>query len=165
MSDFEKCRGHAVVLQPDEGPSYWQPVPASGHSDPKLFPALTNFEGFSMGFQTVAVEGRIRAHSHAEQVELQVCFSGRGHALVDGERHELVPGTTCFLGPGVVHEIFNDGEDELVQVWVIGPAGLEDFFAQIGRQRTPGEPAPEPFERPANVSAVESSMGFKDTGR
>ena len=158
--DMEACRGHAVVMQPGEGPSYWQPVPANGHSDPKLIPANTSFEGFSMGYQTVAAASRIRAHSHTDQVELQICFSGRGHVLVDGERHELVPGTACFLGPDVQHEIFNDGEEPLVQLWVIGPAGLEDFFAAIGRPRQAGEPTPEPFERPRDARAIQRDMGF-----
>ena len=160
MTDLEACRGHAVVVQPDQGASYWQPKPANGHADPKLTPANTHFGGFSMGFQNMAPQTRIRAHSHGEQVELQICFSGRGHVEVNGERHELVPGTACFLGPDVVHEIFNDGEEDLVQLWVIGPAGLEDFFRAIGRQRQPGEPAPAPFDRPENVRAVEQDMGF-----
>ena len=28
----------AVVMQPDEGPSYWCPVPANGYAHPKLVP-------------------------------------------------------------------------------------------------------------------------------
>ena len=74
-----------------------------------------------------------------------------------------MPGTACFLGPRVVHEIFNDGEEDLVQLWVIGPAGLEDFFEAIGRPRQRGTPAPEPFARQADVFAVERAMGFDDT--
>ncbi len=163
MTDMDACRGHAVVMQPEDGPSFWQPVPANGHADPKLYPALTNFPGFSMGYQTIAPESRIRSHAHTDQVELQICFSGRGHVDVDGERHQLTPGTACFLGPDVVHEIFNDGDEDLVQLWVIGPAGLEDFFASIGRPRQAGEPAPENFERPADVAQVERDMGFDGT--
>ena len=160
MSDMEVCRGHAVVMQPGEGPSYWQPKPANGFSSPKLFPELTKFTGFSMGYQTVSPNCRIRSHSHTDQVELQICFSGKGNVLVDGEMHELEPGTACFLGPDVEHEIFNTGEEDLIQLWVIGPTGLEDFFKQIGRERTRGEKAPAPFDRPDDVVAIERSMGF-----
>ena len=116
-----------------------------------------------MGYQTISPHGRIRAHSHNAQVELQICFSGRGHVDVNGERHELVPGTACFLGPGVQHELFNDGEQDLVQLWVIGPPGLEDFFQSIGRPRKPGEAAPAPFDRPSNVTDIERTMGFDGT--
>ena len=153
-------RGHAVVVQPGSSPSYWQPVPANGHSDPTLFPANTGFEGLSMGFQTVASGCRIREHSHADQIELQICFSGQGRVTVEGVSHPLVPGTACFLGHGVKHEIFNEGDAELVMLWVISPPGLEDFFRAIGRPRAAGEPAPPPFQRPADVVAVEHRMGI-----
>jgi len=163
MSVDENLRGRAVVMQPGDGPSFWQPVPANGHGDPKLFPANTGYDAMSMGFQTVGVGGRIREHSHGDQIELQVCFRGRGHVNVDGARHDLAPGTACFLGYDVKHEIVNDGDGELVMMWVIAPAGLEDFFRAIGRAREAGEAAPEPFERPTDVVAIERAMGFRDT--
>ncbi|HSH06911.1 MAG TPA: cupin domain-containing protein [Burkholderiales bacterium] len=159
----ENCRGHAVVMQPGDGPSWWQPIPANGHADPKLYNGNTGFEGLSMGFQTVGVGGRIREHSHGDQVELQICFRGRGHVNVDGVRHELTPGTSCFLGYDVKHEIVNDGDEELVMLWVITPCGLEDFFRTIGRERKEGDPAPAPFERPSDVIAIERAMGMNDT--
>ena len=159
----EATRGRAVVMQPDEGPSYWQPVPANGHADPKLFPANTGFPELAMGYQTIAVGARVREHSHGDQVELQICFRGRGHVLVDGQRHPLVPGTACCLGYDVKHEIVNDGPDELVMLWVIAPPGLENFFAAIGRSRAAGEPAPAPFARPTDVVAIERALGMNDT--
>jgi len=163
MSIVESARGRAVVVQPDEGPSYWQPVPASGHADPKLTPEKTAFPPLSMGFQSIAPGGRVREHSHGDQIELQICFRGRGHVLVDGVQHALVPGTACFLGYDVKHEIVNDGVDDLVMMWVITPHGLEDFFKTIGRPRTAGEPAPVPFARPSDVVAIERALGMNDT--
>ena len=164
MSD-ERIRGHAVVMQPGEGPSYWQPVPASGHADPMLYPENTRFPALAMGFQTVAPGGRVREHSHGDQIELQICFRGRGRVVVDGRSHDLVPGTACFLGHEVRHEIVNEGPDELVMLWVISPPGLEDFFRTIGRPREAGAPAPPPFERPPDVVAIERRMGMNDTIR
>ena len=163
MTTTEQARGRAVVMQPEDGKSFWQPIPANGHADPKLTPDRTGFETLSMGYQTVAPGGRIREHSHGDQVELQICFRGEGHVLVDGARHELRPGTACFLGYDVKHEIVNDGNDDLVMMWVITPSGLEDFFATIGRPRAEGDAAPEPFERPTDVVAIERQMGMNDT--
>jgi len=163
MSTVESARRRAVVVQPDEGPSYWQPVPANGHADPKLTPDRTAFPALAMGYQTIAPGGRVREHSHGDQVELQICFRGQGHVLVDGKRHTLVPGTACFLGYDVKHEIVNDGADDLVMMWVITPHGLEDFFKAIGRPRTADETAPEPFARPADIVAVERALGMNDT--
>jgi hypothetical protein len=98
-----------------------------------------------------------------KEFKLQICFSGRGHVVVDQVRHELVPGSACFLGYDVKHEIVNDGDGELVMMWVISPSGLEDFFQTIGQPRKAGDAAPPPFERPADVVAVERSMGMNDT--
>jgi quercetin dioxygenase-like cupin family protein len=163
MSVSDAARGRAVVVQPDEGPSYWQPVPANGHADPKLTPDRTAFPALSMGYQTIAPGGRVREHSHGDQVELQICFRGRGHVVVDGTRHALVPGTACFLGYDVKHEIVNDGAEDLVMLWVISPHGLEEFFETIGRPRAAGEPAPAPFARPSDVVAIERALGMNDT--
>lgn len=165
MSDVERIRGHAVVMQPGDGQSYWQPLPACGHADPKLYPANTRFDGVSMGFQTIARGARIREHSHGAQVELQICFRGTGRVVVDGESHALVPGTACFLGYDVKHEIINEGADELVMLWVVSPAGLEHFFEAIGRPRKAGTAPPPPFERPVDVVAIERRMGMNDTVR
>jgi quercetin dioxygenase-like cupin family protein len=162
-ADPADTRGHAVVVQPAEGPSYWQPVPASGHADPTLVPANTRFGGLSMGYQTIAPGGRVREHSHGAQVELQICVRGRGQVRVDGVSHPLVPGTACFLGLDVKHEILNEGEGELKMLWVVAPPGLEHFFAAIGRPRRPGDAIPAPFERPADVVAIERRLGLNDT--
>ena len=162
--DRDSVRGRAVVMQPGDGPSYWQPVPANGHADPKLYPGNTGFDGLSMGYQTIAPASRVREHSHGDQVELQICFRGSGRVMVDGVAHRLTPGTACLLGYDVRHEIINDSAaDDLVMLWVIAPPGLEDFFKAIGRPRAEGEPAPAPFPRPADVVAVERRLGMNDT--
>ena len=163
MSGSEKARGRYVVMQPDEGKSFWQPVPANGHADPKLVPDDTGFNGLSMGFQTIAPGCRVREHSHPDQIELQICFKGSGTVRLDGEPHPISPGAACFLGYDVKHEIVNDTGDELVMMWVIAPGGLEKFFETIGRPRGAGEPAPEPFARPADVVAIERGLGMNDT--
>jgi quercetin dioxygenase-like cupin family protein len=163
MSHLETVRGRGVVVQPDQGASYWQPVPANGHADPKLTPATTGFEALAMGYQTIAPGCRVREHSHGDQIELQICFRGRGRVMVDGVSHPLTPGTACFLGYDVKHEILNDSTEDLVMMWVITPPGLENFFKAIGRPRQPGDPAPAPFARPTDVVAVERAMGMNDT--
>lgn len=164
ISQVDQVRGRAVVMQPEDGPSYWQPVPANGHADPKLYPARTGFPGLSMGFQTIAPGSRVREHSHGDQIELQICFRGKGRVVVDGQSHPLVPGTSCFLGYDVKHELINESaQDDLVMLWVITPHGLEHFFEAIGRPRSPGDPTPAPFERPTDVIAIERRLGMNDT--
>ena len=160
MTPFEPIRGRATVIQPSEGDSFWQPVPANGHADPKLTPANTRYGDLSMGYQTIAPRSRVREHAHGDQIELQICFRGQGRVVVDGVSHPLVPGTACFLGCDVKHEIINETDEELVMLWLVSPAGLEGFFKAIGRPRTLGEAAPTPFARPDNTVEIERSSGM-----
>ena len=51
-------------------------------------------------------------------------------------------------------------DEPMTFLWILMPGGLDDFFAQIGRPRTPGEPAPEPFPRPENVAEIERRTVF-----
>ena len=50
---------------------------------PTLFPASTSFSTLSMGYQSIAPGGHVREHSHGDQVELQICFRGAGHVVVE----------------------------------------------------------------------------------
>ena len=163
--NIEAARGYSVVIQPDEGPSYWQPLPASGYSSIIAHQGNNGGSNISTGFQTIAVGGRVRAHSHESEMELQICFRGAGQVIVNEDVHPLLPGTTCLLGPGVKHEIVNDSDEELVMLWIIAPSGLENFFRLIGRRRDPGDPVPMPFERPRDIKDIEKQSGFRDVGR
>ena len=113
-----------------------------------------------MGVQVIAPGGYVREHSHTPNQEVLFCFAGRGMILVDGVAHPLVTGTTVYAGPGVRHKIINDGPDELKMTWTYLPPGLDDFFAGIGRPRRQDDPAPEPFDRPADVHAIEARTGY-----
>jgi len=152
----------AVVVQPDEGPSWWQPVPANGHAEVRLAANnLPEVEGrFSSGIQVIAPGCFIREHQHDTNEEILFFFEGEGRVEVNGEAHPIVPGTTCYLGPWNRHRIVNTGETDLKMFWILMPGGLEDFFAGIGRPRRPGEPAPEPFPRPDNVEEIEARTVF-----
>ena len=149
-------KGAAIVVQPDEGDSFWQPVPANGYASVMLSPGGGASGLFSMGVQVIPPGGMIREHAHDRHEELTFFWQGAGKAIVDGVEHPIVPGTTIFAGRWVKHCFINDGEIDLKTVWVILPPGLEDFFEAIGRRRKPGEPGPEPFPRPENVLEIET---------
>jgi hypothetical protein len=40
------------------------------------------------------------------------------------------------------------------------PGGLDAFFAEIGRERRPGDPPPKPFARPGNIAEIEARSAF-----
>jgi quercetin dioxygenase-like cupin family protein len=153
-------KGSTIVLQPNEGASYWQPKPANGYATVKVAPDNCASNQVTMGIQSVAPGGYVREHWHARNEEILFCYEGKGTILVDGEAHPFVPGTTAFLGRWVKHKIVNDGPDALKFTWTFLPPGLDRFFAGIGRPRRSGEPTPEPFDRPSDTLAVEGGTGF-----
>jgi quercetin dioxygenase-like cupin family protein len=155
-------QGSKFVLQPEEGISYWQPKPANGYITIKVSPDNCTSNLVTMGIQVVAPDGcHVREHWHARNDEILFCYDGRGTILVDGQSHPFVPGTTAYLGRWVKHKIINeDAQHPLKFTWTYLPPGLDQFFAAIGRRRDPSEPTPEPFERPADVYAVEQRTGF-----
>ena len=58
-------KGAAIVVQPDDGESYWQPEPANGYGEVRVSsrddPSINKF---SSGIQVIAPGGRIREHQH-----------------------------------------------------------------------------------------------------
>ena len=66
-----------IVLQPEEGQSYWQPVWANGYSIVKLSPKHAGPENVAMGVQVIAPGGYVREHSHDPNQEILFCFAGK----------------------------------------------------------------------------------------
>ena len=65
-----------------------------------------------------------------------------------------------MVGRGLQHKVSNTGIGQMRLLWLIAPAGLEDWFRAIGRPRQAGEPLPAPFDRPADVEAVQAQQRF-----
>lgn len=160
MDQGDTTASRAFVVGPDEGRSWWQPVPANGFAEARVGPFNVPGCQFASGVQHVAPGGRIREHLHPAHEELICVYEGEGIAVIDDVEHALVPGTTVYLGPNRRHGFINTGSADLAFFWFLMPGGLEGFFAAIGRPRSPGEPAPEPFARPADVLEIERRTVF-----
>jgi mannose-6-phosphate isomerase-like protein (cupin superfamily) len=105
--------------------------------------------------------GRIREeHWHAKHEEILFCYEGQGEVLVDGTAHPFTPGTTVFVGRWVRRKIVNRGPGYLKITWTYLPPGLDTFLRSIGAERTPGEPEPTPFKRPAHTLEIKRTAGF-----
>jgi mannose-6-phosphate isomerase-like protein (cupin superfamily) len=163
MTDFAK--GHVVVLGPDEGESFWQPLPSTGYVVSKLTPYNTPYDGFSLGVQVLEPGAHIRRHAHERQHEVLFCYAGEGWAEVGDRRYEVRAETTILIGRAVQHKVQNIGSGQMRLLWMIAPAGLEDWFRAIGRPRRIGEPLPAPFERPADVAEIQARQRFVLPGK
>ena len=91
-------------------------------------------------------------------------YEGTGECRIDGEDYELKPGTTVLFARNSVHLLKNTGDVDLKLFFVFMPPGLDDWFKAIGRPRTPGEPMPEPFDRPEDVADVMAALKFMPPG-
>lgn len=153
--------GDVLVKQPGEAVSYWQPVPANGHIEVIFAPHIVPMDHpIGFGTQTVPPGGYVREHAHDRNEEVIFVISGKGRAVVDGVDHPMQPGSAFFIGKSRRHMFVNEGSEDILWTWLIVPNGLEDFFRLIGRDRHPGEPAPEPFPRPENVLQIERDTVF-----
>ena len=66
----EETKGPGIVLQPEEGQSYWQPIWANGYSIIKLSPKHAGPDNLAMGIQVIAPGGYVREHSHTPKPDL-----------------------------------------------------------------------------------------------
>jgi quercetin dioxygenase-like cupin family protein len=160
--DSEQAQAGGVrILGPDEGDSFWQPVPANGYVR-NIFSrrALGAQNDFSVGTQTVAPGCFIREHTHAHNEEIIYVVEGNGVARIDGVEHPLQKGSAVYIGVNRKHHFLNPHAEPMTFLWIMMPGGLDAFFAEIGKPRTPGEQAPAPFPRPENVAEIEARTVF-----
>lgn len=157
-------KGPAIVLGPEDGESYWQPSPSTGYIISKITPDNSPFDHFSTGIQVLEPGAAVREHGHERSHELLFVYEGTGHALVDGERHELEPGSMMLMGRRVLHYVRNDGDTRMKILWVIFPPGLEDWFRAIGQPRDAGATDAPVFDRPEDVKEIQDRQRFVRPG-
>ena len=161
MPDTTRDLERAFVVGPAEGDSFWQPVPANGFVRNILSQRTTGgAANLSIGTQTVAPGCFIREHTHADNEEIIHVVDGRGFARIDGVEHVIERGSTVYIGANRKHHFLNPNAEPMTFLWIMTPGGLDRFFAEIGRPRNDGQPAPEPFPRPENIAEIERRTVF-----
>ncbi len=150
-----------VIVPPEGGRSFWQPVPANGFVRCILSSAeIGNETPFAMGTQTVDPGCFVREHVHPANDEVIFVLEGEGTALIEGQEHPMAKGSCFFLGKGRPHRFLASEKAPMTFMWLILPGGLETFFARIGREKHPGDAKPAPFPRPDDVLKIEAETVF-----
>ena len=161
MTHSNDAQSRALVIARDDAASFWQPVPANGFVRNILNQRMTGgHANFSLGTQMVSPQCFIREHTHADNEEVIHVIEGRGVARIDGVERPMELGTTVYIGRGIKHHFLNPNDLPMTFLWLMLPGGLDQFFAEIGRERIAGQPAPEPFPRPANIAEIEARTVF-----
>jgi mannose-6-phosphate isomerase-like protein (cupin superfamily) len=158
MGDYKQ--GITIVLRPEEGESIWQPKPSTGFIVNKLNPYNSPFDSFSTGLQILEAGAHIRRHAHERQHEILFCYRGEGYAEIGETRHELSEESMMLIGRGVQHKVVNTGGGQMRLLWIISPPGLEDWFRALGRPKQTGDKEAPIFERPGNISEIETRQRF-----
>jgi mannose-6-phosphate isomerase-like protein (cupin superfamily) len=157
--------GEALVLGPEDGASFWQPVPANGHVRNLLNDTLVRSESrFALGTQTVAPRAFIREHTHDRVEEVIFVLSGRGIARLDGVDHALEPGSCVYVGRNRKHHFLNPHDEPLTFLWLV--MRVQEMVSTPSSPRSAGPAAPanrrprrfrgrttSPRSRPAPCSA------------
>jgi quercetin dioxygenase-like cupin family protein len=71
-------------------------------------------------------------HSHRDEDEFSFVFRGRIGGRVGDHDVVVEEGGFLFKPRGIVHAIWNPTNVEAIVVELLSPAGLEDFFEEIG---------------------------------
>lgn len=80
------------------------------------------------------------AHRHANEDETIHVLEGEFEMEIGGEVVRLSPGETVHIPRGVVHSGGNVGTGPGRRVVVFTPAGMEDFFLEVGAPSEQDEP-------------------------
>lgn len=147
-------KGPGLCLDPDEGPSFWQPRPSGGHATLKLHHGSMPSNMFAMGTQTIPPGGRLGERAFEVGEAAFFVYGGTGRAMVNGRWRAIAPETLIYVGRGATHDIENDGAGDLAFAWIVTPPGLEGLMRAIGRERTPGTTEPGPFDSPKDLAAA-----------
>jgi quercetin dioxygenase-like cupin family protein len=151
-----------VIVPPGMGAQHWQPEPANGWIEVLTSPRDAGApQGFSSGLQELPPLGKIREHAHPAQTELFWIVQGQALARLEGRVRRITTGTFMAAPPHVRHGFINDGEGPFRFLWVLMPAGLEDFFIGIGRPKLPGLEDPTPYPRPTTAGEIELATVFE----
>jgi quercetin dioxygenase-like cupin family protein len=71
-------------------------------------------------------------HRHSREDETFFVLDGELEFMVSGEIHKLGKGGSVYLPEGVLHTFGNTTESPATVLILTTPAGIEDFFVQIG---------------------------------
>lgn len=150
----------SLVLGPDEGESWWQPLPSRGYVNTYVTTENNPYQDYSAGIQVLPPGCHVREHGHSINHELIFVYKGSGVITLNGEQHEVGPGCTVLFADHDSHMIENTGEEDMHLFWVFSPPRLEEWFRAIGKERTAGEDMPAAFPRPDNTAEAMEHQRF-----
>ena len=138
-SDFK-----GIVLNEDEGEIYQYPDRVTGAPTRILKIKLAKTHGSeTMSFlsESFMPGDAILVHKHSNEDELIFVHKGTGIFTLDEKEYDVRAGTVAFVPRGVWHGLKNTGTEHIEMRFAYTPAGLEQYFREIGT------PKGQPFKK------------------
>jgi mannose-6-phosphate isomerase-like protein (cupin superfamily) len=107
---------------------------------------------FCMVVDQPPVDWALPAHRHANEDETIHIVEGDFEMVLGGERTRLSAGRTIHIPKGVVHSGGNVGSQAGRRIVLFSPAGMENFFLEVG--------SPSPQRETDGASAVASATRY-----
>ncbi|MEO0608455.1 MAG: cupin domain-containing protein [Pseudomonadota bacterium] len=150
----------SLVIGPNDGESWWQPLPSRGYVSTYITPENNPYHDFSSGIQVLPPGGEVREHGHTINHELVFIYQGEGVITIEGEDHPVSKGCSVLFADNETHIIRNTGDEDMHMFWVFMPPRLEEWFRAIGKPRQPGDTMPDAFPRPDGTAEAMEFQRF-----
>lgn len=98
------------------GALLWKTLASGGEDDENAL---------SLGLARIPPAETLRRHSH-EQTEIYLILEGSGMVEVEGERHDVEPGSSVFVPGGASHCCENTGERDLLLAYVFPTRSIDE---------------------------------------
>lgn len=98
--------------------------------------SATGFD-LALGTQQVTVGAGIPIHRHLKMNEAFYVLEGSGVFILNDVRHSFEKGGAIFIPKNSWHG-FENPDQEMLLLWIMSPAGLDDFFRETCS--SPGQP-------------------------
>jgi len=80
-------------------------------------------ENMAVGLGKFKSGQKCAPHKHNDSEEAYYILKGKGVVKVNEEKYEVSEGNVVFVPKGFTHQIMNDGEEDLVFIWIMAPPG------------------------------------------
>ncbi|ODU01121.1 MAG: cupin [Planctomycetes bacterium SCN 63-9] len=127
-------------LQPGQGRSIW----VTGDLYTLKTTGAETGGAFAMIEAVVPPGGGPPPHRHTREDEAFYVLEGELVFHADGQSFTAGPGSWITLARGSVHRFRNESRATARMLICVTPAGLDDFFLEIGRPAVEGEEGPFP---------------------
>lgn len=118
-----------IIIHSDQVKGVWSKPPHHRELKVLLSPAIHETPAdLAIGMVTLPPGESGDPHFHSDSQETWFILSGNGKLVIGDEIAALKPNMLLVAPLGVEHQIINDGDENLVALFIFSPAGPEKVF-------------------------------------